>query len=96
MFKEAMHQMRTAFILLVLLTVITGLLYPLLVTALAHVFFPWQANGSLIEKDGIDDAVFIQVSYLNLLAETIDEIDKRNQSGLVSILDQFRQKKQDQ
>ena len=52
MFKEAMHQMRTAFILLVLLTVITGLLYPLLVTALAHVFFPWQANGSLIEKDG--------------------------------------------
>ena len=55
-----------------------------------------KERKSLIEKDGIDDAVFIQVSYLNLLAETIDEIDKRNQSGLVSILDQFRQKKQDQ
>jgi K+-transporting ATPase ATPase C chain len=52
MFKEAMSQMKTAFILLVFLTVITGLLYPLLVTALAQFFFPWQANGSLIEKDG--------------------------------------------
>jgi K+-transporting ATPase ATPase C chain len=35
-----------------LLTVLTGLLYPGLVTGLCQVFFPWQANGSLLSKDG--------------------------------------------
>ncbi len=52
MFKEAISQMKTAFILLVLLTMLTGLLYPLAVTALAQFFFPWQANGSLLERNG--------------------------------------------
>jgi K+-transporting ATPase ATPase C chain len=35
-----------------LLTALTGLLYPGLVTGLCQVFFPWQANGSLLFKDG--------------------------------------------
>ena len=52
MFKEAVSQLKTAFMVLVLLTIITGLLYPLAVTALAQLFFPWQANGSLIEDNG--------------------------------------------
>ncbi len=52
MFKEFVMQLRTSFILLLLLTVLTGLIYPLLVTGFAQVFFPWQANGSLIETDG--------------------------------------------
>ncbi|BDH46663.1 potassium-transporting ATPase KdpC subunit [Salmonella enterica subsp. enterica serovar Choleraesuis] len=43
-----MTHLRPAFTLLLLLTLITGGLYPLLVTALGQWFFPWQASGSLI------------------------------------------------
>ncbi len=43
---------RPAIVLLFLLTVITGVIYPLAVTGIAQVVFPQQANGSLIMKDG--------------------------------------------
>jgi potassium-transporting ATPase KdpC subunit len=45
-------QLRTTVISLVLLTLITGVIYPLVVTGIAQVIFPAQANGSLIMKDG--------------------------------------------
>src|SRR5215471_7294832 len=45
-------QLRPAIVLLVLLSVLTGLVYPAIVTAIAQVVFPHQANGSLIVKDG--------------------------------------------
>jgi K+-transporting ATPase ATPase C chain len=44
--------LRPALVLFAVLTVVTGLLYPLLVTGVARTVFPHQANGSLIERDG--------------------------------------------
>jgi K+-transporting ATPase ATPase C chain len=47
-----MRQLRSSILIFLVLTVLTGLIYPLAVTGLAQVIFPHQANGSLIEKDG--------------------------------------------
>jgi potassium-transporting ATPase KdpC subunit len=46
------REIRPAIVLLLGLTLITGLAYPLAMTAVAGVIFPKQAEGSLIEKDG--------------------------------------------
>src|SRR5215471_1502899 len=43
---------RAAFVSLVLFTVITGVVYPVVVTGIAQLVFPAQANGSLITRDG--------------------------------------------
>lgn len=46
------QQLRPAVMTLLLFSLLTGLAYPLAVTAVAQVVFPRQANGSLIERDG--------------------------------------------
>ncbi len=47
-----LKQLRPTLVLLVALTLITGLVYPLAMTGIAGVLFPRQAAGSLIEKGG--------------------------------------------
>jgi K+-transporting ATPase ATPase C chain len=47
-----LRQLRTTLVSLALLTLITGVLYPLIVTGLAQILFPAQANGSLIFAEG--------------------------------------------
>ena len=47
-----LKNLQTSVVLLLILTVITGLIYPLLITAIAQLVFPAQANGSLILQRG--------------------------------------------
>lgn len=51
MFSEVLKQIKISLMLLTLFTILTGLLYPVLITGIAQILFPEKANGSLITKD---------------------------------------------
>jgi K+-transporting ATPase ATPase C chain len=58
--------LRPALMSLLLFTVVTGIVYPLVVTGIAQAVFPSQANGSLIVKDG-------KVLGSTLIGQTFDQ-----------------------
>ena len=47
-----LRELKTALVLLILMTVLTGGVYPLFVTGFAKTFFPYQAEGGLIVRNG--------------------------------------------
>jgi K+-transporting ATPase ATPase C chain len=47
-----LRHIRPTIVMLLVFSVLTGVAYPLAITGIAQVVFPWQANGSLVEQDG--------------------------------------------
>ncbi len=48
-----LSQLRPALLVILAFTLLTGVVYPLAVTGVAQLVFPHQANGSLVERDGV-------------------------------------------
>lgn len=53
--SESIRILKVSIAMILLLTILTGIIYPLCVTGLAQILFPWAANGSLITRD--DDVI---------------------------------------
>jgi potassium-transporting ATPase KdpC subunit len=51
MIREVLKQAREAFMLLMVFSILTGLIYPAFITGIAQLFFPWKANGSIVEQE---------------------------------------------
>jgi len=77
------RELRIAMIVFLLLTVVTGVVYPGLVTLVAAVAFPAQAGGSLIKVDGklVDPIEIAEVGYQVDLGERF-RVEKMSVKGI--------------
>ena len=65
-----LREIRPAIVVLVALTLITGLLYPLAMTGIAGLIFPYQAQGSLLDVYAVAALLIVANLSLGLLIST--------------------------